>query len=124
MSCGLLLLLFLSLGMLNSFFHERVSSHGKDGSMRDESVFLPPHTIHSTPLNFKGKPPPGSSACSKYSGRKMGSRARAPEQLCGITLGWPGLVDGPVYSLQITSRMDCGEGWEGCSGSTFTFVVV
>ena len=54
----------------------------------------------------------------------MGAAATACEQLFDITPGWPRLQDGPVYSSQIISRMSCGEGWEGHSGSTFTFVVV
>lgn len=40
----------------------------------------------------------------------MGVAVRALEQLFDITLGWPRLPDGPVYSLQITSRRDYGEG--------------
>lgn len=43
----------------------------------------------------------------------MGAAATACEQLFDITPGWPRLQDGPVYSLQIISRMNCGEGWEG-----------
>ena len=91
-------------------------------SMRDKSVFLPTHTVHTAPLNFKENPhpspPPG---CYKYSRRNMGAAATAWEQLFDITPGWPRLRDGPVYSSQIISGMNRGE-WR--SGSTFTFVVV
>jgi len=71
-------------------------------SMRDKSVFLPTHTVHTAPLNFKENPhpslPPGSSTCYKYSRRNMGAAATAWEQLFDITPGWPRLRDGPVYS--------------------------
>lgn len=98
---------------------ERCSSHGKNGSMKDKSRgFLPTHTIHSAPLHFKEKSPRweaqlGLSGCSR---RRTGLQQGALGSCLISHSGGQDFRDGPVYSWQITSRLDVGKDGKDAQG--------